>query len=407
MKKIKHFTAFILLFLYILQPQFIYFPFTGVIIFTLFLFLIVYYRKALLKIFNYYKIVFSILIILSAWSAFLSAIYAVNPIFSILMLKVIFYIIFSILYLKFISNDIHLLIKFILMVIVLNSLIVIFEFVIPNINQIIEEMLKQVGNIDFRTEGLRLRGLSAAGGAALSVASALGFVLTIYLKKIKSIGYIEMVIFTMIIIFSLLFIGRTGFLLISISIIYYLYFAKGELMKASIYAILFFYVVIIVFTNYYPERYNYFNNTVSAWALEFFIKTSEGKLTASNSDLLTMYHLPNNLFHLLIGYGYFDGKFTVLKRADPGYIKTITSVGFLGAFLFYGMVISLMIKTFRNKKETYLLLIPIYAMLLIAEVKEPFIYQQYAARILYFFLVIPYFATTKKSDNSLKGYFAK
>jgi hypothetical protein len=401
MKRIKAFFAFIILFFYILQPQFNFFPLSQILVILIFLFFLLKYKKILFEVLYSYKIVFSILIFLALWSGLLSTFYNLEFTFSFLMFKVIFYFLFSIFYLKFISYDIRLAIKLILIVIVANSFIVILEFIFPNINSAIESVLKVVGNIDFATEGIRLRGFSSGGGAALSVLNAIGFILIVYLKKIKNINSMNSIIYIFLILVSLLFIGRTGFLLITISIIYYILFNTKEQIKIITYTSVITYISLVGIIYLFPERFEYFLNTVYQWAFEFFLSSAEGKLTKSNADLLTMYHIPESVLHFLIGYGYYDGQFLLLQRSDAGYIKTITSIGFLGALLFYGMILFLMLKSLKVKELTYLLLIPLFVIILVAEIKEPFVYQQYSARVLYLFLVIPFILKNHTRSDKL------
>lgn len=386
--------SFLLLFIYILQPQFVLFPFSQSIELFFFLFFALMYRNSFLNIISEYKIIFSIYIILAFWSLFLSLIYNAEILFFGLMLKIIFYMFFSIFFLNFIKigkkNEFNYLIKLLLNIIIFNSIIILLEFLFPEINSYIESLLHKVGNIDFATEGMRLRGLSSGGGAALAVLNAIGFLFVLYLRKIKNITIVKSIVYIIVILISLLFIGRTGYLLITIILIYYIFYDMKKQVSLIIYSIVILLFSIYLFQIYFPDRYEYFMRYVYSWAFEFFLSTSNLELTKSNADLLTMYHLPTNPFDLLIGYGFFDGPFNILKRSDAGYIKTITSIGLFGSMIFYGTILFLMFKTYvKNKNIFYSLLLPLYIIIFIAELKEPFIYQQYSSRVLFILLVTP------------------
>jgi hypothetical protein len=119
------------------------------------------------------------------------------------------------------------------------------------------------------------------------------------------------------------------------------------------------------------------------WAFEWLEGLATGHLRSESSDELgTMLFLPTQAHHLLFGIGFFEGDSTLYPRSDSGYVKTIFSVGLIfGAMLYFGIG-RMFWHVSRVPGGSRLLVICVLLFMFIVEIKEPFLYQNYAARVI-------------------------
>jgi hypothetical protein len=119
------------------------------------------------------------------------------------------------------------------------------------------------------------------------------------------------------------------------------------------------------------------------YAFEFFYSIESGSTsTASTDDLKSMLYIPENPFHFLFGIGFFDGFNSLYERTDSGYLKTLLSFGFIIGLFFYLIMFSLLFLPGFVYKELMVFLVPVFLFLLLAEIKEPFLYQNYLSRVI-------------------------
>ena len=125
------------------------------------------------------------------------------------------------------------------------------------------------------------------------------------------------------------------------------------------------------------------SDEIIAWAFEWVDGIYGKKLDSSSADdLKTMLYLPDDPFHLIFGIGFFEGKSEIYPRTDSGYLKTILSIGVVFSLLLYLTLIYLFTKTINISREFKILIYPILIFLIIVEIKEPFIYQNFMGRII-------------------------
>ena len=118
-------------------------------------------------------------------------------------------------------------------VMILNSIIVLFEFYLPSLRLLLESYLIEDGKVDY-ANGFRYRGLASAGGASLSVAHGISIPLIYYLFKKNAIGPLRLLISITIVFTSLIFIGRTGFVVAFIGIVLVAFIIKSSSEKAQL-----------------------------------------------------------------------------------------------------------------------------------------------------------------------------
>lgn len=289
------------------------------------------------------------------------------------------------------------LIKLIIYAVFVNSIIIIVEFIYPEVKSIVESILinDPSANIDYAEHAFRLRGFSAAGGASLSIVNAAAVWLCVSLAIKKRISSFYTLIIIFVICASNIFTGRTGlsFSLLFASV-YLLYlcnemihsiFSGGKSIFNSLSLVLFVAVV-----GFFLQDVK-LDSEITSWAFEWVDDILAGRIESSSSvNLLSMLYIPNNVFHLMFGIGFFEGFSTIYPRTDSGYLKTVLSIGLVFAFFLYVTIFNLIYRTARLNRDLRLMIYPLIIFFLIVEIKEPYIYQNYASRAM-FLLVGAYF----------------
>lgn len=87
------------------------------------------------------------------------------------------------------------------------------RFFFPSVRHEIESFLVASGNVNWQ-EGFRYRGIASGGGASLSVLNPVAVVMALHLYKEKYIRTIVLIASLSVLIFALVFIGRTGMILL-------------------------------------------------------------------------------------------------------------------------------------------------------------------------------------------------
>lgn len=272
-------------------------------------------------------------------------------------------------------------------VIVINSVVVIFEFWFPAIRSFIESLLRSDASVDYAA-GLRFRGLGSAGGASLSFAHGLAIPLGYVCYRIGKLNSISFLLVTVSIILSLLFIGRTG-LLISVSGIFLCFVIKfsryGHIGQARvIYGRILLSIGLIVaalnanhLIEMLPQHYQRYSIGVFTGGIDSLM--AEGTV----SYIITFYTLPNSALDVLFGAGNFSGGFekAYLAPGDPGIMKVLTAYGFLGILIY----LSILYWCWAQRKSlSGSVLLLMATLFLIGELKEPFLFKGYASRLFWF-----------------------
>jgi len=289
-----------------------------------------------------------------------------------------------------------------------NSLIIILEYVVPNMKGAVESLLYQDmgANINYADHAFRLRGIASSGGAGLSIVNALGVLLIAFLVFKRQLHALAGTAFSLVIVASNVFTGRTGlifgilFLLILLGIILARNVRAGA---AGIgYVILFFltapFLVKAIFNfELDPE--------IANWAFEWVDGLMSGEISSSSSDDLgTMLFLPDHVGHLLFGIGYFEGEGAIYPRSDSGYVKTIMTIGCLGGAVFYGVIAYMLLRMRKMESNFSLLVFSILIFMFVVEIKEPFLYQNFAARVIAMFSGAAMFLISRQHDARASYY---
>ena len=273
-------------------------------------------------------------------------------------------------------------------VIVFNSIVVLLEFYFPALRFMLEGFLIPDGKVDY-FDGLRYRGLASAGGASLSVAHGVGAVFLYYLFRKGLVGPFITCTSLAIIVASLIFIGRTGFVIVVMGFITVKYLTHSITKKITIsfvvgsFVILCFSILVAVYIQdvFYSLPPHYQNYSVNV-----FLGGIEGlKSEGTVSYVASFYSFPNSFPSLLLGTGNFSGGFDFGYKwpGDPGIMKMFTAYGVFGGGLFYlGIVVWCFSLPKGDLRDVLSVLV---VLLMCTEFKEPLLFKGYSARLFWIF----------------------
>ena len=176
------------------------------------------------------------------------------------------------------NNDRLELTKFFIYAIILNSIVVLLEFLIPSFRSFIESLLIPSSRTDYMV-GLRFRGIASAGGASLSIAHGLSGVLLYYLYRKRLINPIFALVGILLCFSSLIFIGRSGILLLFVGIFFVHIMIKKTNAKRKISNVIFTFLaflLIVVFVTNINYLYNMLPSFYQTYSLNLFMNGLEG-----------------------------------------------------------------------------------------------------------------------------------
>ncbi len=263
--------------------------------------------------------------------------------------------------------------------IVLNSAVIIVQVLYPSFRTFVEGFLAPSGNIDW-AEGFRYRGLASGGGANLSVLIPVAIVLALHLYSEKKIGILSLSFYTFVLLVSLFFIGRTGFLLLPFVFASFVLFN----FRKYFFRVVIFFVMAALFVlllggeikNFVIDQYGigFYN-----YSFGFFLGGVDGFKEEGTVSIIVEFLqvVPSTFPEVLIGYGFYGGS-DFEPWTDSGYSRMFLSVGYFFGVAFY-LAFFLIFRNvvFRRK----FLFLTIGVVLLIAELKEPLLFTGYASRV--------------------------
>jgi len=262
---------------------------------------------------------------------------------------------------------------FLLSSIAFQSLVLIYVFFNPSLKLVLSNYIATGAN--YGAENLyRSFGLTSSSGAALSLIQGLGCGLGLYMLHTGQKRYRwAVLIMTVLCIFSTIFVGRTGLV---VSIIFLAAYVAVSLSISSIIK----YGLVFLFISYFSVGGILERNLQSIEGFStdyFFTWISEGIQVRDNrtaNALMNEQPIPElTLETLLMGTGTvsIDGQNT--SGHDSGYIQSYYSLGLVITFLFYLFLVHFLISHFRSRDNRLLYFLIIIMLLL--EVKEPFLFK--------------------------------
>ena len=273
-------------------------------------------------------------------------------------------------------------------IIIFNSIIVLLEFYNPPIRLLLESFLIPDGKVDY-ANGLRFRGLASAGGASLSVAHGLCVPLLYYLFRKNSIGPLVLLLSVSVIFASLIFIGRSGFVVALLGILIVFILTKSSPKKTPLWFRVCVLIIFIAFL-FSPRYVNVFFNSLPSHYQNYSINVFLGGADSLKSEgtisyVTSFYKFPDDFLSLVFGRGDFSGGFDLgyAWPGDPGIMKVMTAYGILGLFFYLGLILWLF-----SFPKSYLkdILIISCILLISTELKEPLLFKGYSSR--FFWLLV-------------------
>lgn len=277
--------------------------------------------------------------------------------------------------------------QFIVLAVLVNSIIMLCEYFVPGVKETLEAFLVQseLANIDYAEHPFRLRGFASAGGAALSIVNALGVMFVIFLVRRGSMRGLTGVVISVVLAVSNIFAGRTGLIAsLGFTIVLLLYLLWNSL-RSGVVGVMRGLVLFALVGWFLANALNFdLDAEVSRWAFEWVDGLATGKVSSTSSDDLgTMLFLPTDVIDLLFGAGFFEGEGGKYMRSDSGYVKTVLSIGMLFGSLMYAVLGWLFYRVALVSREYFWLVFVILVFMFVVEIKEPFLYQNFAARALF------------------------
>lgn len=276
--------------------------------------------------------------------------------------------------------------KFFIYAIILNSIVVLLEFLIPSFRSFIESLLIPSTRTDYMV-GLRFRGIASAGGASLSIAHGLSGVLLYYLHRKRLINPIFALVGILLCFSSLIFIGRSGILLLFVGIFFVHIMIKKTYAKRKISNVIFTFLaflLIVVFVTNINYLYNMLPSFYQTYSLNLFMNGLEGiQNEGTLNSVIKFIVFPDSYVDLIFGIGNFSGgfEFGYLFPGDPGIMKLSTAYGIPLAFMIYLLIFIWCINLpSGNLKEILFIMIIFFV---IFEFKEPFLFKGYSSRIFW------------------------
>ncbi|MBL4608250.1 MAG: hypothetical protein JKY01_10550 [Pseudomonadales bacterium] len=290
----------------------------------------------------------------------------------------------------------------ILHVILLNYVFILMEVNFPTARSASEKFLAPAGNIDW-TEGFRYRGISASGGAGLSLLLPVATTITFYLYNQKKIGLLSAGLSFSVSLLATLVIGRTGLVLLPIVFAAYLILIiRTSLKRPQILVSSSFLTLLIISMTFlgYDYLVSYLEATFGAGFIEysfgFLLQGSDGIKSEGTVGVIAQFLtvLPTELPEILTGYGFYGGS-DFSPWTDSGYSRMFLSVGWPLGLLFYFCVFRLFFKNYRMKS---FLISTMGVVLLAAETKEPMLLSGNSARV--FVLIVVFLSMQRVTERS-------
>lgn len=278
----------------------------------------------------------------------------------------------------------------------LQSIISIISFINPVFKSLLYSTVIFTTNFDEK-QILRAVAFSSVGGASLSLIQSCGVISALFLIKFNIVSNLSKIFIwalIILILISTLIIGRTGLIISGFSIL--IYFVSEKLNYKKIIFLLFLCIMLfqINLTNILEpvmENVTGFNSEYfSAW-IENAFKFNDN----STAEELGSMPIPPLSINTIIGTGKITNQLLKENASghDSGYIQAYYSLGLILASFFY--ITYYLFLFFQVKKTRINSLYFLVILIMIIEIKEPFIFQY----TFPFFMLTTLLICTRNSTN--------
>lgn len=364
------------------------------------------------KIFTYlYLLLFLWIVISYGFNGFEDP-YMIKKIIILFIKSILCSLIFVYIFLKF-NISFKNLILYLQIIIFIQALFVIFYFFNIDFKNWTLDFIPASGNLDPRLD-FRSRGLMNGASATGSLMMSFGLIFTAYLavvSEVKKRYFFYFSISFSLILISIFFIGRTGFLIVPFVGFYFLfiYIYKKEfrnnikIFVGYIFTYLsigFVFLSILMYLNLLSIDLTKFN-TVLNWVTNE-INFQNGSMEIKTLTILSSHwFVPDDIKTFLFGNpSSFDEE---RISSDIGFIRILYGFGIIGSILFYGFFIFVFLKMIQKleKIEEKLIIIIFAILLFITEIKEPFLFKvSINSFILLLFLFINFNPSYNKKEKA-------
>lgn len=267
-----------------------------------------------------------------------------------------------------------------------NSVVIQLQFFSPDF-RVISNSIFIMGdsNINFLIDETRYKGIANGGGASLSVFMGLAaiFSLLFFIEKKLSLIPFSVIFFT--IASSLIYVGRTGILIILLGSLLVFFRAmmasksRGKSLVLVAFLIGLSYAALLIALEFLPKYFieRYF----------FFLSGASGLRDEGTLQILwNMVSLPGDVKEFFLGIGSATGSFIANESADIGYLKSFTMFGIPLALSVYGIIFFMAKRSSDAMGSSKIFMLIMIVVLATVELKEPFLFKGPSARMFYFLI---------------------
>ncbi len=308
------------------------------------------------------------------------------------------------------------LIRNMLICISINSLIIIFQGIIPGVNEALQSLIHvHISDIHFQTWS-RPGGLLYSGGAMASVIAGLALPLLIFYYFLGGINLFVVVLVFILTNIAIVMTGRTGLLFTVIFFILALMMAKKKHVVVRWLLIGCFLFSAIVVTYGILKEFAFTNNNeMLRFNMERLARLVEPQTLNEGAGYQTLkvltkqFYLPNGVTQLFFGDMSFSVYTRIIYITDMGYNRSIWLYGLLGMILYYALFIIIFKDSYRYifiKKENVFYII-FFASYLAIEFKEAAIYSRCIFSILILIALCMYKEASGKRKVKIKPVLYK
>lgn len=213
-------------------------------------------------------------------------------------------------------------------------------------------------------------------------------------------GLLNLVLIISILIMSLFFIGRTGFLLLPFVFISFVFFnLNNYFFKVLLFLFLFALIVFVLGDDVKDFVVNKYGADFYDYSFGFILDGFDGFKDEGTFNVIMDFLkvMPTKFPEFLIGYGFYGGS-DFSPWTDSGYSRMFLSIGYLFGVIFYLSFFCIFRNVIFREKFVF---ITIGLILLIAEAKEPLLFSGYASRV--YIIILVFKMLEIKSDKIQDG----
>jgi hypothetical protein len=295
-----------------------------------------------------------------------------------------------------------------LYVILINSLLMFSQLLIPQIKSFFSTILyNNISEIHFQTL-FRVGGLYLSGGALASVFQGIGILLLPFLYKQNKINFIQTVLFFLILFLSIIITGRTGLVLIPLSVFLFLK-DTGLRIKLS------FFLLFLLLISFSSEIFLMIESLVFKEDNELlsfnFERLLRFSVSSGNSDIYSTVDVIFNKFSFsndvkTIFFGDLNfSNYGSLIVSDMGWNLILYKFGLLGILFYYTPFFTILSLSFKKKnidKSKSFFTKTLILSFLLFEFKEQIIYARNGYSIL-LLITVSYLLIEYKENSLVKN----